>query len=31
MAYSKKARALNLFFAVSKNQEDFLSDFKEPM
>ena len=28
MAYSKNARALNLSFAVSKNQENVLSDFK---
>ena len=28
MAYSKNSRALNLFCAVSKNQENFLSDFK---
>ena len=28
MAYFKNARALNLFFAVSKNQEKFLSDLK---
>ena len=28
MAYSKNSRALNLFCVVSKNQENFLSDFK---
>ena len=28
MAYSKNVRAWNLFFAVSKNQENVLSDFK---
>ena len=28
MAYSKNALALNFFFALSKNHENFLSDFK---
>ena len=28
MAYSKNARALNLLCAVSKDHENFLSDFK---
>ena len=28
MAYFKNARALNLLCAVSKNHENFLSDFK---
>ena len=28
MAYFKNGRTLNLFFAVSKNQENVLSDFK---
>ena len=28
MAYFKNARALNLLSAVSKNHENFLSDFK---
>ena len=28
MAYSKNARALNLFCDVSKNQENFVTNFK---